>query len=78
MGEKTEANILKAIKGLKGSEGRFKIAVALSYAEPLVEYLKKTPDVFDVQPAGSLRRWKDTIGDIDILVTCKKRCACDG
>ena len=72
MGEKTEANILKAIKGLKGSEGRFKIAVALSYAEPLVEYLKKTPDVFDVQPAGSLRRWKDTIGDIDILVTCKK------
>ncbi len=72
MGEKTEANILKAIKGLKGSEGRFKIAVALSYAEPLVEYLKKAPDVFDVQPAGSLRRWKDTIGDIDILVTCKK------
>lgn len=41
MGEKTEANILKAIKGLKGSEGRFKIAVALSYAEPLVEYLKR-------------------------------------
>ncbi len=72
MGEKTEANILKAIKGLKGSEGRFKIAAALSYAEPLVEYLKKTPDVFDVQLAGSLRRWKDTIGDIDILVTCKK------
>ncbi len=72
MGEKTEANILKAIKGFKGSEGRFKIAVALSYAEPLVEYLKKTPDVFDVQSAGSLRRWKDTIGDIDILVTCKK------
>ncbi len=72
MGEKTEANILKAIKGLKGSEGRFKIAVALSYAEPLVEYLKKTPDVFDIQPAGSLRRWKDTIGDIDILVTSKK------
>lgn len=72
MGEKTEANILKAIKGLKVSEGRFKIAVALSYAEPLVEYLKKTPDVFNIQPAGSLRRWKDTIGDIDILVTCKK------
>ena len=72
MGEKTEANILKSIKGLKKSEGRFKIAVALSYAGPLVEYLKKIPDVFDVQPAGSLRRWKDTIGDIDILVTCKK------
>lgn len=72
MGEKTEANILKGIKGLKGSEGRFKIAVALSYAEPLVEYLKKTPDVLDAQPAGSLRRRKDTIGDIDILVTCKK------
>lgn len=72
MGEKTEANILKAIKGLKGSEGRFKIAVALSYAEPLVEYLKKTPCVLEVQPAGSLRRRRETVGDIDILVTYKK------
>jgi DNA polymerase (family 10) len=37
-----------------------------------VEYLKKMPGVIDVVPAGSLRRWKETVGDLDILVTCRK------
>ena len=72
MGEKTEEKILKAIGELKSRKGRFRLSLALSYAEPLIEYLKKIPGVAQVEPAGSLRRWKDTIGDVDILVTCKK------
>lgn len=72
MGEKTEGNILKAIEELKSHKGRFRISLAISYAESLIEYLKKLPDVTAVEPAGSLRRWRDTIGDVDILVACKK------
>src|SRR3990167_4207027 len=72
MGEKTEEKILKAIQELKSRKGRFRLSLALAYAEPLVAYLKKIPGVIQVEPAGSLRRWKDTIGDVDILVTCKK------
>lgn len=72
MGEKTEEKILKAIGELKSHKGRFRLSLALSYAEPLVDYLKMIPGVLEVEPAGSLRRWKDTIGDVDILVTCKK------
>lgn len=72
MGEKTEEKILKAIEDLKSHKGRFRLSLALSYAEPLVDYLKMIPGVLEVEPAGSLRRWKDTIGDVDILVTCKK------
>ena len=72
MGEKSEEKILKGIASLKASAGRFGLAVGLSYANQLVEYLKKTSGVIDVVPAGSLRRWKETIGDLDILVTCKK------
>lgn len=71
MGEKTEKKILKAIEELKSHKGRFRISLALAYAESLIEYLKKLPGIIKVEPAGSLRRWKDTIGDVDILVTCK-------
>lgn len=72
MGEKTEEKILKAIGDLKSHKGRFRLSLALSYAEPLVDYLKMIPGVLEVEPAGSIRRWKDTIGDVDILVTCRK------
>jgi len=72
MGEKTEEKILKAVNELKSRSGRFRLSLALSYAEPLIAYLKKTPGVIEIEPAGSLRRWKDTIGDVDILVTSKK------
>ncbi|MEK6600129.1 MAG: DNA polymerase/3'-5' exonuclease PolX [Deltaproteobacteria bacterium] len=72
MGEKTEEKILKAIEELKSHKGRFRISLALSYAESLIDYLKKIPGIIKVEPAGSLRRWKDTIGDVDILVACKK------
>ena len=72
MGEKTEENILKAIENLKQSKGRFKLGIAMTYAVPLIEYLKNIDGVIHVSEAGSLRRRKETIGDIDILVACKK------
>ena len=71
MGEKPEEKILKGIKSLKAGAGRFGLAAGLSYANQIVEYLRKIPGVRDVVPAGSIRRWKETIGDLDILVTAK-------
>ncbi|MFQ5900962.1 MAG: helix-hairpin-helix domain-containing protein, partial [Thermodesulfobacteriota bacterium] len=70
MGEKSEEKILRSIDNLKRYQGRFKLTKAFSYAEPLIQYLKKIEGVENVSPAGSLRRRKETIGDIDILVIC--------
>jgi DNA polymerase (family 10) len=69
MGETSEAKILKAIKDMRKREGRFRISRALSCAKGYMEHLNKSPGVIEVSTAGSLRRWKESIGDIDILVT---------
>lgn len=70
MGEKTETNILKSIESVRKRSGRSHISTAMARAEALVNYLREIPGVTKAVYAGSLRRWKDTIGDIDILVTC--------
>ncbi|MFQ5900505.1 MAG: DNA polymerase/3'-5' exonuclease PolX [Thermodesulfobacteriota bacterium] len=70
MGEKTEEKILQSIGNFKKYSERFKLATALSYAEPLINYIKDIEGVDTVSPAGSLRRRKETVGDIDILVIC--------
>ena len=70
-GAKKEENILKGIELKERVKGRFLISEALAYAEPIVESLKKLKEVDQILPAGSLRRWQETIGDIDILVTSK-------
>ncbi len=69
MGEKKVENIKKGIELYERSHERFSIAVAESIATNIVEYLKKNAPISQISPAGSLRRWKETIGDIDILVT---------
>lgn len=71
MGEKKVENIKKGIELYERSHERLSIAVAESIATSVVEYLKKNAPVSKISPAGSLRRWKETIGDIDILVTGK-------
>ncbi|MBI5970379.1 MAG: DNA polymerase/3'-5' exonuclease PolX [Deltaproteobacteria bacterium] len=71
LGEKSEQNIIKAIAGLRAVSGRFNLHVALSHAEDFKAYLKKIPGVSTVESAGSLRRWKDSLGDLDILVIAK-------
>ena len=71
-GETTEAKILQAIEAQTGVGKRFKLAVAAQYAEPLVKYLKAVPGVKQVIVAGSYRRYQETVGDLDILVTASR------
>ncbi len=68
-GEKTEAAILEALETHAQAPKRFELAVAAQYAESLAAYLRSTPGVKRVVIAGSYRRCKQTVGDIDILVT---------
>jgi len=69
-GEKSEQNILKAVEVFKKSTGRFLIHTAETAATSLAEHIKKTGKAVDsVTPAGSLRRGKETVGDLDLLVT---------
>ena len=67
-GEKTERHILDALALKVGGERRCQLAVAAQYAEPLAAYLRQAPGVTRVTVAGSYRRGKETIGDLDILV----------
>ena len=72
-GEKTEQNILKAIEVFKKISGRFLIPTAEHEAEKLIAYIqrygKPGKPIGSITPAGSLRRWKETIGDLDLLLT---------
>jgi DNA polymerase (family X) len=70
-GEKTEAAILDALAQHAEEATRFKLAIAAQYAEPLVAYLGKSRNVKQVVIAGSYRRFRETVGDIDILATTK-------
>jgi DNA polymerase (family 10) len=69
MGEKHEAKLLKAIEDYRRIGGRFLIDAAEAEAENLTAYLEKHPGIDKITPAGSLRRGRDTVGDLDILVT---------
>jgi len=70
-GAKTEVRLLEALRSEAGEERRFKLAVAAQYAEPLAAYLEKQKGVGSVVIAGSFRRRRETVGDIDILVTAR-------
>src|SRR4051794_20523688 len=69
MGEKHEQKILKSIEEYRRISGRFHLDVAARLADKLIEHIKDIPGVEKVTPAGSLRRGRDTVGDLDILVT---------
>ena len=68
-GEKTEARIQKTLLAHLAAVPRFPIAIAAPYAAALVHYLQNIPGVRRVVVAGSFRRGKDTVGDLDILAT---------
>src|SRR5215831_660825 len=69
-GEKSEQNILKAAEVFKKSTGRFLIDAGEAAAMAVMAHIKRAGKAVDaVTPAGSLRRGKETIGDLDLLVT---------
>ena len=69
-GEKSEQNILKAVEVFKKSSGRFCLDVAEVEADKLVSYILGIGRTIEsVTPSGSLRRGKETVGDLDLLVT---------
>ena len=69
MGEKHEQKLLKAIEEYRRISGRFLINRAEEEAERLTAYLAKYSGFEKISTAGSLRRGRDTVGDLDILVT---------
>ncbi|HEX6467025.1 MAG TPA: DNA polymerase/3'-5' exonuclease PolX, partial [Terriglobales bacterium] len=69
MGEKQEQKILKGIEEYRRISGRFHLDDAEKIANKLVEFLAEMPGVERVTPAGSLRRGRETVGDLDILIT---------
>jgi len=71
MREKKIGNIQKGIEQHKRHISRFLLPIAFEHAAAMVRYLKKLREVEAAVPAGSLRRLKETIGDIDILVISK-------
>jgi len=74
MGEKQEAKLLKAIEDYRRIAGRFLLDTAETQAEKIIEHLRGFPGVEKVTPAGSLRRGRETVGDLDILVTGEACC----
>jgi DNA polymerase (family 10) len=77
MGEKQEQKLLKAIEDFRRISGRFLIDVAETEAKKLTDYLAKFQGFDKITPAGSLRRGRETVGDLDILVTGAACCSAE-
>jgi DNA polymerase (family 10) len=71
-GEKTERRIESAVAAHLSKERRVKLAVAGQYADALVAHLQRAKGVERVVVAGSFRRMRETVGDLDVLVTARK------
>ena len=69
MSVKSEENILKAIESFRRAAGRFRMDTRYETAEVLTAWLRDSKAVEEVTPAGSLRRGRETVGDLDLLVT---------
>jgi DNA polymerase (family 10) len=68
MGEKSEAKILTGIEALKRRVGRASLAKAWPFSQSLLVYLRNVPGVQRAEAAGSLRRMRPTVGDLDLVV----------
>lgn len=71
MGAKSETAILEGIASLSRRSGRLPLGKAYPLAQDIIKVLKSVKGVVDAQPAGSLRRMRSTVGDLDILVAAK-------
>ncbi len=66
-GEKTVQRIREAVAKRRGEPRRFSLPLARQYALPLITRLQEVPGVRQVMPAGSLRRQRETVGDVDLI-----------
>jgi DNA polymerase (family 10) len=69
LGDKTAANILHQIEALRRKDQRIPIGEALPIVEEILGALRSIPGVKNLTPAGSLRRFRETLGDIDLMGT---------
>jgi DNA polymerase (family 10) len=76
LGEKQEQKLLKAIEDYRRIAGRYLLDATENQAQKIIEHLSGFPGVERITPAGSLRRGRETVGDLDVLVT-GKACAID-
>jgi DNA polymerase (family 10) len=68
MGAKSEGKVLAGVEALKRRTGRTLLGVAWPLAAAMLDALRDVPGVVQVAPAGSLRRMRETVGDLDLLV----------
>lgn len=68
---RTRANILAGLRTLRAGQERLPLGLALARAEEIVAALRATGEVTAIEVAGSARRRRDTVGDLDILVACR-------
>jgi len=71
MGAKSESAIIEGIASLSRRSGRIPLGRAYPLAQEIIKILKGVKGVVDAEPAGSLRRMRSTVGDLDILVAAK-------
>ena len=69
MGEKFTAKLLKGIEDHRRNSGRFRIDHAREQAERISALIREFPGIDEITPAGSLRRGRETVGDLDLLAT---------
>ena len=75
MGAKLEEKVLRSIAQYKERSGRFLLSFADNTARELTAYLSDLDGIDSITPAGSLRRGRETIGDLDLLVTGRNAAA---
>jgi len=69
MGAKTEEKVLKSIDLFRAGIGRFLLSEGTRIGESVLDYMKELPGIEEIELAGSLRRRRETVGDLDVLVT---------
>jgi DNA polymerase (family 10) len=74
MGEKSEARIIAGIEALGRRTDRMTLGLAWTAASRWLDWLRAQPGVLRAEPAGSLRRWRETIGDLDLVAAIEENC----
>ncbi len=71
MGAKTEERVLASIEHFRSGVGRFRLDAGATIGEDIAAYMRELDGIEKLELAGSLRRRRETVGDLDVLVSCK-------